>query len=64
LAAQEERLFVGGKFAAVERFPRKNAAAFDAASGSISDWNPNATGPVQSLEILGEKVFLQRMPVG
>jgi hypothetical protein len=57
-------VYVGGTFSAVGpasgpvNIPRNNLAAFDAASGSALDWNPNAGSSVHSLALLGSKVYV------
>jgi hypothetical protein len=52
-------VYIGGSFSSVGGQPRNRLAAFDAASGTLSSWNPNANGIVRALKVspAGTRVY-------
>ncbi len=57
LSQDGTRVFFGGTFDKVKNETRNNLAAVDAATGSLTTWNPNATGAVSSLTASGALVY-------
>lgn len=49
--------YIGGSFAAVQSQPRNNLAHLDAL-GYVTDWNPNANGPVNALLRVGNTIYV------
>ncbi|MGH9174319.1 MAG: hypothetical protein ACRD1H_08170, partial [Vicinamibacterales bacterium] len=58
LATDGARLFVGGSFAAIGGVPRQHLAAFDLASGALSDWAPWPDAPVDAMAVDGRVVYV------
>jgi len=60
VADDRPEVYVGGDFAAVGGEPRNNLAALDAATGRVTDWNPNV-GPdfagVMTLALAGNILY-------
>lgn len=50
-------VYVGGHFASIGGQARNSIAAFDAASGELLPWNPNADSAVDALAISGSTVY-------
>lgn len=60
-------VYIGGKFTSVRpagdpagtgEVPRNHVAAFDASTGALLSWNPNANGVVSSLAASGSSVYI------
>jgi beta-propeller uncharacterized protein DUF5122 len=53
-------VYVGGNFTSVDGQARNRLAAFDAASGNLLSWNPNANGVVRALKVspAGTRVYV------
>jgi hypothetical protein len=53
-------VYIGGSFTTVGGQPRNRLAAFDAASGTLAAWNPNANGVVRTLKVspAGTRVYV------
>lgn len=58
IAPNGSEFFFGGLFSMVKPQMRLGAAAFDAATGQVTDWNPNATTNVLALEVTSDRVFI------
>lgn len=61
IAVEGGVVYAGGTFTQVGLSPgvrRLNAAAFDATTGALLDWNPMASTTVQSLWVSGSRVFV------
>jgi trimeric autotransporter adhesin len=59
LAVSDGILYVGGKFTAVNGEARTNLAAFNLASGELTDWNPAVFGwEVNQLLVVSNAVFV------
>jgi trimeric autotransporter adhesin len=50
-------LYVGGMFNNVDGQDRQGLAAFDIATGVLTEWNPHLEGVVQALDVQGGVVF-------
>jgi hypothetical protein len=57
LAASAGKLYVGGDFGSVDGLPREHVAAIDAATGTVTDWNPGVVGNVEVLFVCGSKIY-------
>lgn len=58
-SADGKRIFVGGDFTTVNGVTRKKLAAFDAATGALSNqWKPSASWRVKAIEVRGNTVWL------
>lgn len=57
LSEDNSRVYFGGTFDHVRDQVRNNLAAVDAATGALTNWDPNATGAVSSLTASGSLVF-------
>lgn len=59
LALSQDRtiLYVGGQFSVIGGESRKNIAALVAATGSVTAWNPDSNGPVDSLAVSGSTIY-------
>lgn len=57
LSEDNTRVYFGGTFDKVNTETRNNLAAVEAATGSLTTWNPNATGAVSSLTASGSLVY-------
>jgi hypothetical protein len=53
-------VYIGGSFTTVNGTTRNRLAAFDAASGNLLSWNPNANGVVRALKVspAGTRVYV------
>jgi hypothetical protein len=53
-------VYLGGSFTSVDGQTRNRLAAFDAASGNLLSWNPNANGVVRALKVspAGTRVYV------
>jgi trimeric autotransporter adhesin len=53
-------VYIGGSFTSVDGQTRNRLAAFDAASGNLVSWNPNANGVVRALKVspAGTRVYV------
>jgi hypothetical protein len=53
-------VYLGGSFTSVDGQARNRLAAFDAASGNLLSWNPNANGVVRALKVspAGTRVYV------
>lgn len=57
-------VYIGGSFTSVvpagggSSTPRNHVAAFDEATGALLQWNPNASGNVRAIEIVGSTAYL------
>jgi trimeric autotransporter adhesin len=53
-------VYIGGSFTSVDGQARNRLAAFDAASGNLLSWNPNANGVVRALKVspAGTRVYV------
>jgi trimeric autotransporter adhesin len=53
-------VYIGGSFTSVNGTARNRLAAFDAASGNLLSWNPNANGVVRALKVspAGTRVYV------
>jgi hypothetical protein len=58
IAPNGSEFFFGGMFSMVKPQMRIGAAAFDAATGQVTDWNPNATTNVLALAVTSDRVFI------
>jgi hypothetical protein len=58
IAPNGSEFFFGGLFSMVKPQMRIGAAAFDAATGQVTDWDPNATTNVLALEVTSDRVFI------
>lgn len=62
LAVSGSRVYVGGFFTKIGSQTRRGMAAVDAATGALTDWNPNVTGSsgfpgVLALAVSGSRVY-------
>lgn len=57
IAVSGSTLYVGGVFTYVNGATRSNLASFDAATGKVGAWNPNANGTVHSLVVSGQTLY-------
>jgi trimeric autotransporter adhesin len=53
-----ESLYMGGYFAGIDGTGRNNAAAVNATTGALLNWNPNLNGPVAALAVSGSTVYI------
>jgi len=58
IAPNGSEFFFGGIFSMVKPQMRIGAAGFDAATGQVTDWNPNATTNVLTLAVADDRVFV------
>jgi predicted small secreted protein len=58
LAVGGSTVYVGGYFTTIGGQSRNYIAALDAATGSLTPWNPNANGNVYTLAINGDAVYV------
>lgn len=49
LALSQQTLYVGGRFSNIATRARNRVAAFDAATGELTEWNPSATGTLYTV---------------
>ena len=57
LAVSGSTIYAGGPFCSIGGQPRNNIAAFDAATGSVTAWNPDANSTVYALAVSGSTVY-------
>ena len=57
LSEDNTRVYFGGTFDKVKDEVRNNLAAVDATTGTLTTWDPNATGAVSSLTTSGSLVY-------
>lgn len=57
-AATSGEFFIGGFFSMVQGSPRLGAAAFDAATGTLTPWDPKVGTNVLALAVAGDKVII------
>lgn len=58
LTASGSTIYVGGDFTRIGGKPRRNVAAIDIRTGTISRWRPDPDGPVDQIVVAGGRVFL------
>ncbi|MCX7049488.1 MAG: hypothetical protein NTX50_28890, partial [Candidatus Sumerlaeota bacterium] len=51
-------LYVGGYFNLIGGQPRNNLAAVDTATGTVTDWNPDADASVNAMDITGSTLYI------
>ena len=51
-------VYFGGDFDQVDGAARGYLAAFDAATGVLSDWNPSADAPVEAMALSGNRLYV------
>jgi hypothetical protein len=57
LAVGDPILYVGGDFTSIGGQARNHIAALDAATGTVTAWNPNANSAVRALAVSGSTVY-------
>ena len=57
LATSGSTIYLGGVFRSAGGRVRNHAAAFDAVSGTLSSWDPNADGSIYALALSGSTIY-------
>ncbi|MBK5283978.1 MAG: hypothetical protein JJE25_01115, partial [Bacteroidia bacterium] len=54
----DSTVYIGGSFSQVNGMPRASVASFNAATGALTNWNPDVSGSVTSITRVGPKLII------
>lgn len=58
MLANGSTLYVGGWFTTIGVLTRRSAAEIDASTGIATAWDPNGQGPVYTMVVSGESMYV------
>ena len=58
LSDDESILYIGGNFEEIGGIPRNGLAAIDTSTYAVTDWNPNPSGAVLTIEVYGDSIYV------
>ncbi len=58
MAIIDSTIFIGGRFAMINKQHRNNLAAFSLIDGKLLDWSPNPNGPINILKNINSNLYV------